>query len=100
MGTIAMHVHNCYIVCLNGYKTVKETCICFLLFQLRDLVAQKFSAPIEQLCLIFAGKILKDDETLVQHSIKDGMTVHLVIKSANRVFIKHTTLKICNCFLS
>ncbi|XP_060562645.1 ubiquilin-2-like [Ruditapes philippinarum] len=68
--------------------------------QLRDLVAQKFSAPIEQLCLIFAGKILKDDETLVQHSIKDGMTVHLVIKSANRVFIKHTTLKICNCFLS
>ena len=54
---------------------------------MRDLVAEKFTAPLEQLCLIFAGKILKDDETLAQHSVKDGMTVHLVIKSANRVFI-------------
>ncbi|XP_045216156.1 ubiquilin-1-like isoform X2 [Mercenaria mercenaria] len=52
--------------------------------QLRELVAEKFGSPIEQLCLIFAGKILKDDEALAQHSIKDGMTVHLVIKSANR----------------
>lgn len=38
-------------------------------------------APIEQLCLIFAGKILKDHDTLAAHNVKDGMTVHLVIKS-------------------
>ena len=36
-------------------------------------------------CLIFAGKILKDGETLEQHGIKDGITVHLVIKSTNQV---------------
>jgi len=37
--------------------------------------------PVEQLCLIFAGKIIKDHETVDTHNIKDGMTVHLVIKS-------------------
>ena len=49
------------------------------------MVSQKFNAPVEQLCLIFAGKILKDEDTLEQHGIKDGLTVHLVIKSTNRV---------------
>lgn len=45
-------------------------------------MAQKFSAQPEQLCLIFAGKIMKDPETLKAHNIKDGLTVHLVIKSS------------------
>ncbi|CAG2221243.1 DSK2 [Mytilus edulis] len=52
--------------------------------ELREMVSQKFNAPVEQLCLIFAGKILKDEDTLEQHQIKDGLTVHLVIKSSNR----------------
>nr|XP_022332282.1 ubiquilin-1-like [Crassostrea virginica] len=52
--------------------------------EFKEEVAKKFTAPIEQLCLIFAGKILKDGETLAQHGIKDGLTVHLVIKSSNR----------------
>ncbi len=38
---------------------------------------------MEQLCLIFSGKIMKDHETLETHNIKDGMTVHLVIRSGN-----------------
>ncbi|XP_070543254.1 ubiquilin-1-like [Ptychodera flava] len=47
-------------------------------------ISKKFKAPPEQLCLIFAGKILKDSETLEQHGIKDGLTVHLVVRSANK----------------
>ena len=39
------------------------------------------NTPVEQLCLIFAGKMLKDHETLELHSIKDNVTVHLVIKT-------------------
>ena len=35
------------------------------------------------MCLIFAGKILKDQETLKGHNLKDGLTVHLVIKSGS-----------------
>lgn len=48
-------------------------------------MAEKFGATSEQVCLIFAGKILKDQETLKGHNLKDGLTVHLVIKSGNRV---------------
>ena len=70
-------------------------------FQFKEMVAQKFDAPVEQLCLIFAGKILKDTETLEQHGIKDGLTVHLVIKSINRVSISHgfSSYTVLYCFL-
>ena len=44
-------------------------------------MGKKFSKTNEQLCLIFSGKILKDQDTLIQHGIKDGVTVHLVIKA-------------------
>lgn len=47
----------------------------------KEAISLKFNnAPIENLCLIFAGKILKDTENLSSHNIKDGMTIHLVIK--------------------
>ncbi|XP_001354568.1 ubiquilin-1 [Drosophila pseudoobscura] len=48
------------------------------------LVGQKFEAEPEQLVLIFAGKIMKDTDTLKMHNIKDQLTVHLVIKSPTR----------------
>ncbi|XP_012273483.1 ubiquilin-1 isoform X2 [Orussus abietinus] len=47
----------------------------------KDAVSKKFNAQPDQLCLIFAGKIMKDHETLGTHNIKDGLTVHLVIKA-------------------
>jgi len=49
----------------------------------KEAISAKFSnAPVENLCLIFAGKIMKDQETLTLHNVKDGMTVHLVIKQS------------------
>ena len=62
----------------------KLCCVCVCL-QLKDEVAARFGSPVEQLCLIFAGKILKDPDQLVQHGIKGGLTVHLVIKTTSRV---------------
>lgn len=47
-------------------------------------MATKFEAEPEQLVLIFAGKIMKDTDTLKTHNIKDGLTVHLVIKAPSR----------------
>ncbi|XP_014238370.1 ubiquilin-1 [Trichogramma pretiosum] len=47
----------------------------------KEVVAKKFNAQPDQLCLIFAGKIMKDHENLKNHNIKDGLTVHLVIKA-------------------
>ena len=49
--------------------------------QFKEAVAKKFNAQPEQLCLIFAGKIMKDHENLTNHNVKDGLTVHLVIKA-------------------
>lgn len=54
------------------------------LFQFKKQVAEAFEAEPEQLCLIFAGKILKESDTLKTHNIKDGLTVHLVIKAPPR----------------
>ncbi|XP_050532088.1 ubiquilin-1 [Daktulosphaira vitifoliae] len=49
--------------------------------EFKEEVAKQFNAQPAQLCLIFAGKIMKDQDTLASHNIKDGLTVHLVIKS-------------------
>ncbi|XP_059478938.1 ubiquilin-1 isoform X1 [Neocloeon triangulifer] len=47
----------------------------------KEELAKKFNAPPEQLCLIFAGKIMKDHDTMQTHNLKDGLTIHLVVKS-------------------
>ncbi|ODM99105.1 Ubiquilin-1 [Orchesella cincta] len=52
--------------------------------EFRTKVAAKFNQAEEQLCLIFAGKIMKDAETLLHHKLADGYVVHLVIKSSAR----------------
>lgn len=52
--------------------------------QFKEEISRRFKAKQDQLVLIFAGKILKDGDTLNQHGIKDGLTVHLVIKTAHK----------------
>ena len=47
------------------------SCCYFFSFQFKAKISKEFGdAPIEQLCLIFAGKILKDHETLAAHNVK------------------------------
>ncbi|CAN8220174.1 unnamed protein product [Coccothraustes coccothraustes] len=53
--------------------------------QFKEEISKRFKSHTEQLVLIFAGKILKDEDTLTQHGIHDGLTVHLVIKTQNRL---------------
>jgi ubiquilin len=59
-------------ISVNASLTVK---------QLKEVVANEFSTSIDQICLIYSGKILKDDEDLKKHDIKDGVTIHLVIRA-------------------
>uniref|UniRef100_A0ACB8FGX7 Uncharacterized protein n=1 Tax=Sphaerodactylus townsendi TaxID=933632 RepID=A0ACB8FGX7_9SAUR len=47
-------------------------------------LSERFNTPPEQLSLIFAGEILQDQNTLVQHKVGDGSKVHLFIKSQRR----------------
>ncbi|XP_077620190.1 ubiquilin-4 [Crocuta crocuta] len=53
-------------------------------FGFKEEISRRFKAQQDQLVLIFAGKILKDADTLHQHGIKDGLTVHLVIKTPQK----------------
>ncbi|EEB14511.1 ubiquilin-1, putative [Pediculus humanus corporis] len=65
----------------------KRTIECFENASIKDFkedVAKNFNVEPDQICLIFAGKIMKDHETLSTHNIKDGLTVHLVIKARSR----------------
>ncbi|XP_051497677.1 ubiquilin-1-like isoform X1 [Apus apus] len=52
--------------------------------EFKEEISKHFKSHADQLVLIFAGKILKDQDTLIQHGIHDGLTVHLVIKTQNR----------------
>ena len=43
----------------------------FFVPQFKEAISAKFSgAPVENLCLIFAGKIMKDHESLATHNVK------------------------------
>lgn len=54
----------------------------FLSLQLKELLSERNEGvAVSQLCLIFAGKILKDDESLEKQGVKDGLTIHMVIRS-------------------
>ncbi|XP_038624553.1 ubiquilin-4 isoform X1 [Tachyglossus aculeatus] len=52
--------------------------------EFKEEISRRFKAQQDQLVLIFAGKILKDGDTLKQHGVKDGLTVHLVIKTPQK----------------
>lgn len=72
------------VVKTSKNKEIIEAEATATILKFKELVSIKFNAPVSQLCLIFAGRILKDGDTLASYSIKDGLTVHLVIKSDNR----------------
>lgn len=65
-------------------KQVLEVAEDALIKDFKELIAPKFSAEVDQLCLISAGKIMTDDDTLKTHNICQDSTVHLVIKAAPR----------------
>ncbi|VDL96080.1 unnamed protein product [Schistocephalus solidus] len=47
---------------------------------MRAEAAKAYSSDESRVCLIFAGKILKDEDTLAHHKLKDNLVVHIVIK--------------------
>lgn len=50
---------------------------------LREQVAEKYSTTSNLVVLIFAGKIIKDDKTLTECKIADGLSLHVVLKKAS-----------------
>ncbi|PKU32821.1 ubiquilihypothetical protein [Limosa lapponica baueri] len=52
--------------------------------QFKEEVAKRFKTLPGLLVLIFAGKILKDQDTLSQHGVNSGVSIHVVIRSQKR----------------
>jgi ubiquilin len=50
--------------------------------KVKKVLSQKINQPVEKICLIFSGKILKDHETLQTYGIKDAMAIHMVIRAS------------------
>ena len=67
----------------------------FYYFQLKEEVAKVMGpeAQVESQCLIFAGKILKDDQSVESQAVKDGVTIHLVVRS-NKVRTSASCLQV------
>ena len=63
-----------------------------MVVDLKASVATAFSVPIDQFILTYAGKIMKDRETLDGLGISAGEMVHLVKTS---VIMKLSSLKSC-----
>lgn len=57
----------------------------------RSGVAKAFSVEPSQIVLIFAGKILKDDQNLSDSKIVDGVSVHVVVKKGQNTSTPATT---------
>ncbi|XP_037697992.1 ubiquilin-like protein [Choloepus didactylus] len=49
--------------------------------QFKEELSAHFKCQMDQLVLVFMGRLLKDHDTLSQRGILDGHTIHLVIKS-------------------
>lgn len=48
--------------------------------ELKRIAAEKTNIPVEEQNCIFAGELLKDDETLDSYGIQDGFTVYVIKK--------------------
>ncbi|CAH8558866.1 unnamed protein product [Schistosoma turkestanicum] len=75
---LVMTTFSLTIKALREEKTVSVPSSCSVK-ELRSEASKAFQTPSERLILIFGGKILKDDDTIEQHSIRDCSTIHLVI---------------------
>ncbi|GAB0181104.1 ubiquilin-2-like [Grus japonensis] len=52
--------------------------------EFKEEVAKRFKTPPDLLVLIFAGKVLRDQDTLNQHGVHSGVNIHVVIRSQKR----------------
>uniref|UniRef100_A0A0N4Z0A2 UBA domain-containing protein n=1 Tax=Parastrongyloides trichosuri TaxID=131310 RepID=A0A0N4Z0A2_PARTI len=53
--------------------------------EVKKIINQKTSDPIDKQKLIFSGKILKDDDTLAGIGLKNNQTIHLVVSQAGSI---------------
>ncbi|KAI3447890.1 hypothetical protein Pfo_004555 [Paulownia fortunei] len=73
---------NVNIRCSNGSKFSVKTSLDSTVGEFKGVLAQNCDVPGEQQRLIYKGRILKDDQTLVSYGLQADHTVHMVRGSA------------------
>ncbi|KAK4491485.1 hypothetical protein RD792_002235 [Penstemon davidsonii] len=73
---------NINIRCSNGAKFSVKTSLESMVGEFKSLLGQNCEVPAEQQRLIYKGRILKDDQTLVSYGLQADHTVHMVRGSA------------------
>ena len=69
---------------MNEYSIEKYYTVNILLYfiwQLRDEVGKLYQQPAEKLCLVYGGKIMKDEDSIKSYGVKNQHSVHLVIRN-------------------
>ncbi|KAF7809592.1 ubiquitin domain-containing protein DSK2a-like isoform X1 [Senna tora] len=69
---------NINIRCSNGSKFSVQTSLDSTVGSFKEAVAQKCDIPSDQQRLIYKGRILKDDQTLLSYGLEADHTIHLV----------------------
>lgn len=54
------------------------------LLQLREEAARLFDQPGDRLCLVYGGKIMKDEDGIKSYGVKNQHSIHLVIRNPPR----------------
>jgi len=62
----------------DGKKHTVNVSASDTVLQLKEAVAAAGDVPVDRQRLIFAGKVLKDEDTLENYNLKNDLTVHLV----------------------
>ncbi|KAH6768680.1 ubiquitin family protein [Perilla frutescens var. frutescens] len=81
-GVAAIQEVNVHIRCSNGSKFSVKTTLESTVAEFKGVLAQNCDVPAEQQRLIYKGRILKDDQTLVSYGVQADHTIHMVRGSA------------------
>ncbi|KAL8536286.1 hypothetical protein ACS0TY_011779 [Phlomoides rotata] len=82
IGVAGAEEVNVNVRCSNGSKFSVKASLELTVGEFKGVLAQNCDVPPEQQRLIYKGRILKDDQTLVSYGLQADHTVHMVRGSA------------------
>lgn len=64
------------------------------ILNVRKRVAERLQQPLDKICLIFAGKLLRDQETLNENKITNDLVIHVVVRQQTKANLERQQIPI------